>query len=274
MPKVQINKFAKINLLKIIRNPNLILIYVGRFRKAYRGEIIAPSHLKGIGIVSKKMIGQTLMTPNSWDQTIQLTDRARELVKKFNQLHSTDITFTQVHEFTVTAGDGPEVRLGEKLGVEDYIPGYFQKFCNNYGYIRKPCKHGDVMSGFMHWTWIETKGEEIIADLQGVYKENLSYRLTDPAIISLGRYYGVTDTGVEGMVQFFLGHKCNAYCKDLIKPETSHFAKIIRAHVLSQIDRLKAQVGPRTSYARELQFPSKVGIQMVARFREIARNLN
>ena len=57
----------------------------------------------------------------------------------------------------------------------------------------------------MQWSWCYTIGEKMISDLQGV-ADNRNYTLTDPAILSLTDKYGVTDTGVEGMVKSFFKH--------------------------------------------------------------------
>ena len=53
------------------------------------------------------------------------------------------------------------------------------------------------------------------------------YKLTDPAIMSINREYGVTDTGIEGMAMFFLVHGCSDICRGLPKPTLAKFvAKI------------------------------------------------
>ena len=59
----------------------------------------------------------------------------------------------------------------------------------------------------------------IVCDLQGVYKVNhfafirSHYRLTDPAICSSRRLYGLTDMGQKGIVSFFANHTCNQFCE-------------------------------------------------------------
>ena len=69
-----------------------------------------------------------------------------------------------------------------------------------------------ILPAFMHWTWVQNQGQEMIADIQGVRIPGGGYKLTDPAIMSTTNKYGSTDTGVEGMAMFFLNHKCSNHC--------------------------------------------------------------
>ena len=72
-----------------------------------------------------------------------------------------------------------------------------------------------------------SKGQDMVGDLQGVKQSGSMYKLTDPAIMSINREYGVTDTGIEGMAMFFLVHECSDICRGLPKPTLAKFvAKI------------------------------------------------
>ena len=96
------------------------------------------------------------------------------------------------------------------------MEGEFFKWCNNYGYVSNEARGVDcILPAFMHWTWVQNQGQEMIADIQGVRIPGGGYKLTDPAIMSTTNKYGSTDTGVEGMAMFFLIHKCSNHCSGL-----------------------------------------------------------
>ena len=134
-----------------------------------------------------------------------------------------------------------------------YIEGQFQKWCNNYGFISA---ESQSLPAFMHWSWVHTKGELMVADLQGVWKED-GFVLTDPVIMSLNNSYGSTDTGTEGMVMFFYKHQCNSFCQYLPKPATrdfvSHVPRYQLATCLSKLEQLQGA----TTYRVDLNFGSE-----------------
>ena len=133
-------------------------------------------------------------------------------------------------------------------------PWRFKKWCNNYGYIGP----GSLsLPAFMHWSWCHTDGELMVADLQGVRKDDC-YLLTDPVIMSLSRGYGATDTGMEGMAMFFLNHTCNNLCNQLTKLSLQHFKGIIPDHDLEAAKTLLAQVQSSTTYRFELKFSEDI----------------
>ena len=171
----------------------------------------------------KKFKETYIWKPTDWDETVKINERAKELAAEFNDAVSTNkaITFTDVHVMKVTGRSDlhSAPRPNEYVTCEDFIPGTFNKWCNNYGYIST---ESATQPAFMHWSWYHTDGEEMIADLQGVRNPD-SFTLTDPAIISLSESYGATDVGVEGMAMFFLHHKCSSYCRDLPAPTLAHF---------------------------------------------------
>ena len=74
----------------------------------------------------------------------------------------------------------------------------------------------DVPQAFSHWSYHDTGGNKrrfLVCDLQGVL--NSSFELTDPAIHSRRKRFGVTDHGQRGHEAFFATHKCNPLCKIL-----------------------------------------------------------
>ena len=53
-----------------------------------------------------------------------------------------------------------------------------------------------------------------VCDLQGV-KYAYEYKLTDPAIHSVNREFGITDMGAMGMEYVLAHHSCNDICRQL-----------------------------------------------------------
>lgn len=74
----------------------------------------------------------------------------------------------------------------------------------------------DVPQAFSHWSYVYTKGQSLVCDLQGVLTTS-RFELTDPAIHSSGRSrkFGATDQGKKGQHLFFETHKCNPLCEVL-----------------------------------------------------------
>ena len=206
----------------------------------------------------------------TWNETVKINERAIELSKKFNAevSPSRPISYTAVNVQKVVQRSQPNQRplLNEYVVCEDFIPGEFNKWCSNYGYIGPG---SSSLPAFMHWSWYHTKGEEMVADLQGV-REKYSYKLTDPVIISLSETYGATDTRVEGMAMFFLSHTCNTFCKHLPKPTVEGFRGIIPDQYLQAAKTFLAQVHGSTTYKVELKFPSYIRERVAKEFRRIA----
>jgi hypothetical protein len=71
----------------------------------------------------------------------------------------------------------------------------------------------DVPQAFSHWTYQYTQGSSLVCDLQGVLSS--SFQLTDPAIHSKKRKFGLTDHGPAGQDKFFRTHECNPLCRAL-----------------------------------------------------------
>ena len=239
----------------------------GRFRNAFRGVWTAPPRDAGRACVVKEFKGTFVWKPSGWDETLKINERAKELAAGFNhEVHTNKpISFTDVYVLKVVSG--PHARP-KYVTCEDFIPGQFNKWCNNYGFIST---ESSSLPAFMHWSWYHTGGEEMVTDLQGVRNPN-SFKLTDPAMISLSQNYGATDTGVEGMAMFFLHHKCNSFCNDLPAPTLAHFRRIIPQQYLEAAKTQLAKLYNSTTYRMELKFPRDIQGRVAARFREIASN--
>ncbi|XP_062513152.1 alpha-protein kinase vwkA-like [Corticium candelabrum] len=117
--------------------------------------------------------------------------------------------------FGFTQNSQTSVRVNDYVAIEDFITGVYEKFNSNSGWVNS---NGHLFaSAFSHYTWHKTNGRELVCDLQGVRKGD-SYELTDPAIHSLNRLYGMTDLGQRGMDAFFDSHQCNELCYGLSLP--------------------------------------------------------
>jgi Alpha-kinase family len=102
--------------------------------------------------------------------------------------------------------------------VEPYIR-YYEKFTGNTGWIAPNDEwHVRAMEAFSHFSYHFLNGSAIVCDLQGRYKYNRydttksRFELTDPAICSRRRLYGLTDLGEKGIESFFACHECNEFC--------------------------------------------------------------
>jgi Alpha-kinase family len=96
---------------------------------------------------------------------------------------------------------------------------HFKKYTSNNGWIAGDSGWvGEAMEAFSHYTYHRSGGNMIVCDLQGRYrhdnynKSRCRFELTDPAIGSRSRSYGVTDMGEKGIDSFFANHVCNQFC--------------------------------------------------------------
>jgi hypothetical protein len=238
----------------------------GRFRRAYKGTYTGPPSKRGKQCVVKESKENYTWKSTDWDMVVTLYDESKKLAGKFNAFHrsSRSIKFTDVEvEMVISRNDSGTPKLNEYVLVEDYIPGDFKKYCNNYGYISSD---SELMPAFMHWSWVHTSGQMMIADLQGVLTST-NYRLTDPVLLSNtidGGRYGCTDTGVEGMAMFFLKHTCNQFCRGLPKPTAAHVLPTPGA--LAQMQTIMTS----TAYAHELKIPRYIRQTMITVLPQVA----
>lgn len=250
----------------------------GRFRRAYMGTYTAPPEKYGHKCVVKDLKEKYTWNPLDWNTTLAIHREAQGLAAGFNTYINIPglITFTNAEVQQVSGNPNPHRRpmVNEYVVVADYIPGQFKKWLNNYGYISPEVSEAKAMPAFAHWSWCHTKGEKMIADLQGVRSVNLmgtmsAYTLTDPVLMSCtvdGGHYGCTDTGVEGIAMFFINHQCNELCNNLPKP-TAQALGIPQ----SQIDLVRGQIIPNTTYSHEKKLSDDMRKHLVGQFRAIAQ---
>jgi hypothetical protein len=123
-------------------------------------------------------------------------------------------------EIVVNRGSIHHSRSGIPYLVEPYIRDY-DKFLGNNGWIGcNSCWKVRIMEAFVHYSYhVSGSSNFIVCDLQGQYKHNRRnfsksrFELTDPAICSRHRGYGMTDLGEKGIDSFFANHQCNEFCQ-------------------------------------------------------------
>ena len=95
--------------------------------------------------------------------------------------------------------------------VEPFLEGNYTKFSSNTGYENENFRA--IIPAFSHYTWIRSKGQTIVVDVQGIFVNN-KYYLTDPAIQSIDNQFGGSDLGAMGLMKFVICHKHNDICKN------------------------------------------------------------
>jgi len=239
----------------------------GRFRLAYKGTVTAPPSLAGQKCVIKKSKESYTWNKTGWNMAIEIHGKAKAIADSYNKVHNCTLSIRYVdltvHQVVTKSDNQCGPLLNEYVLVEDFIPGAFTKWCNNYGFIATT---SDLMPAFMHWSWVHSHGQWMIADLQGV-RTSTEYCLTDPVIMSnslTGGQYGCTDTGVEGIAMFFLKHECNQFCDAYPKPTITDVLTTDEAKL--QIESLSTS----TAYSHELKIPAYLKGRMINLFPSIA----
>ena len=140
----------------------------GRFRNAYKGTWIKPLEKQGQKCVVKEKKDTYTWNPTDWATSEKIQKKAQELAGSFNVSlkPSHPVSFTDVDVLQVVESNSlPGPRLHEYVLVEDFIPGNFKKWCSNYGFISDEAKNTAItMPAFMHWSWVHTGGEMMVAD--------------------------------------------------------------------------------------------------------------
>ncbi|XP_068722429.1 alpha-protein kinase vwkA-like isoform X4 [Montipora capricornis] len=125
------------------------------------------------------------------------------------------------------------------VAIEPFLEGHYEKFNSNGGY-ECDMNVSSLLPAFSHWTWHVSGHQYMVCDLQGV-KYAHEYKLTDPAIHSVNREFGITDMGVIGMENVLAHHSCNDICRQLGLQNP-----------WKRIPRMPVSGGRRTSYSFEL----------------------
>ena len=187
----------------------------GASRTAHVGYFVDAFENKGKKIVVKEFKSSYANYKTDWKMDITITKKAQELASKFNEVSGTDrpidfrdpIPLKVSRTFTSTT-----TKFGEWVVAEHFLYGDYTKWISNNGWHNKE-KLGLSLSAFSHWTWVETRGQLMVTDIQGVRDRPRGYWLTDPAINSVKREYCKTNIESIGIHNFFDQHECTTICK-------------------------------------------------------------
>ncbi|XP_062497626.1 transient receptor potential cation channel subfamily M member 6 isoform X3 [Pezoporus occidentalis] len=149
---------------------------------------------------------------------IQQQRAAQKLIYTFNQVKPHTIPYTPrfLEVFLIYCRSA-----NQWLTIEKYMTGEFRKYNNNNGDEITPSSLlEELMLAFSHWTYVYTRGELLVLDLQGV-GENL----TDPSVIkpedkkSGKMVFGPANLGEGAIRNFITKHRCNSCCRRLKLPD-------------------------------------------------------
>ncbi|OPJ68588.1 transient receptor potential cation channel subfamily M member 6 isoform C [Patagioenas fasciata monilis] len=149
---------------------------------------------------------------------IQQQRAAQKLIYTFNQMKPHTIPYTPrfLEVFLIYCHSA-----NQWLTIEKYMTGEFRKYNNNNGDEIMPSSLlEELMLAFSHWTYVYTRGELLVLDLQGV-GENL----TDPSVIkpedkkSGKMAFGPANLGEGAIRNFITKHRCNSCCRRLKLPD-------------------------------------------------------
>ena len=183
----------------------------GTFRMVYGGTYLC-GNLNNQEAVCKCFKSQYAgMESDFFGSDFDAADKAIQYAEEWNDLCANDETIL------ITRGDIHTIG-GTRYLVEPLIRN-FTKFTSNNGWISDDEGwHGLAMEAFSHFTYHRSGGNLLVCDLQGRFRahrfaNNKSrFELTDIAICSRRRSYGVTDLGEKGIDSFFSNHVCNQFC--------------------------------------------------------------
>ena len=141
------------------------------------------------------------------DVRMQMT--AKHWGNYFNLKHPPkQVDFIQCFVLELPDRPGSPVFCCERL-----IPGEYIKYNNNSGYIDEDHLRSTPQA-FSHFTFNESKGAEMVVDVQGV-----GDLYTDPQFHTAdGKEYGEGNLGHRGMAQFLSTHHCDDLCRLLGLP--------------------------------------------------------
>lgn len=190
----------------------------GSVRIAHKGQFTHPQSNYGKEMVVKVFKSDHANLKSDWTLDIETAEKAIALARKFNNLSQVDtaITFEDVIPLQVSSQSlwhETQINVGEWVVAEHFLHGDYKKWLSNNGWVSSDA--GETLPAFSHWTWVESNGDILVCDLQGVYNKNSGYQLTDPAINSSELKYGKTDIGTIGIHNFFDSHICTPVCKSL-----------------------------------------------------------
>lgn len=149
---------------------------------------------------------------------IKAVDLALEIVEEFNRLNLiSKVIKVNIPTIWAFTDRSPSRWVGQKTLCEPFIQNY-QKFNSNSGWNDSSTLWAKAMQALSHFSYHMSRGDCVLCDLQGGVTQQEAV-ITDPAILTRDRDFGVTDLGQAGIISFFSQHVCNIYCRsNWIKP--------------------------------------------------------
>lgn len=175
----------------------------GSFKVVCSGEYIDGDR-HGQPCVAKSM-RDPQATAKAFDKELEIIQKARELIKKFNDAQIID------KRIVLNIPEVWEDEQQSRVLVEPFLK-HFENFNSNTGHVTEnTTPWARVMQALSHFSYHVSSGQFLLCDLQGaVYRPELV--LTDPVVLSRNGRFGPTDLGSEGMENFFHWHTCTDYC--------------------------------------------------------------
>lgn len=111
---------------------------------------------------------------------------------------------------------GYEKQLAEHeyVLIQELLEGDFNTYINAEGAQET---HSDILDTFLHYTYVESNGDMVVTNLEGVQRTN-DFKLSNVIIHSRRQTFGQRDQGEAGILNVFKNHKCNGICKNWPKP--------------------------------------------------------
>ena len=197
----------------------------GSCRLCYLGKDTVTEQL----VVLKRFKEDIKDKEKQWRLDIEASKEAQRFAKQFNMelKSSKPITFIEPIIYKCPSSISAPFQAGEEVLVEPYLgKDRYEKFNSNSGWVNESC--GSSMAAFSHFTYHNSSGKKLVCDLQGI-KIGDKYILTDPAICSVHRDFGMTDVSEDGIRSFFASHQCTDLCKSTWMKHTSpkQYSKVI-----------------------------------------------
>jgi hypothetical protein len=203
----------------------------GQFRIAYAGTYVGGNRNQQEAVCKTFKPQYSALASEFYATDFQVAAKAVRFAEDWNRMCE------QGKEIIMTYGSLMKLN-GETFLVEPLIRD-FAKYTSNNGWIADHHELGwEVLAleAFSHYTYHKSGGSMIVCDIQGRHRfdrfggKKSRFELTDPAICSRRRDYGVTDLGEKGIESFFANHVCNKFChrdgRWAIPRETRHWFQV------------------------------------------------
>jgi len=186
----------------------------GQFRIAYAGTYLNGNRKNQEAVCKSFKSKYKVIEQEFFDTDDRVNERAIQFAEDWNDI------CPQGKDIQITYGTVSYLNDGNSYLIEPLIR-YFQKFTSNNGWIANENDVGWAvlaMEAFSHFTYHRSGGQMIVCDLQGRYRfdrynrNKCRFELTDVAICSRQKRFGVTDLGEKGIESFFYNHRCNKFC--------------------------------------------------------------